>query len=217
MDDYKRRLYNPLSSISSNTNPSHEGSALFGFPCGNRLQSGCLTEDRNVRLHSCERDTGCAVLKGDDVVHIIPIISRSNRGEIILETGAGGGAEDLTQDHNLELDNAEDISNLAKLCSENINNKVLRTKTLDLISQAMLSRKQPVLFNPLHLNFKEDSIPLSEVAHRLALLVARGELREGERSNRGAIEKRSLAGMGGMGGKLPKKIVCVKVAANEEG
>lgn len=41
------------------------------------------------------------------MVYIIPIISRSATGKVIPEHGAGGGAGDLIQSHDLELEDED--------------------------------------------------------------------------------------------------------------
>lgn len=45
-----------------------EAPALCGFRNGNRMQPGCLTSQPDVRIHSCERGTGCPVIDHDKVI-----------------------------------------------------------------------------------------------------------------------------------------------------
>jgi hypothetical protein len=117
LDEYRTRIYSSLSSLSKDClrqagldaeqNNSaiqyrigiREAPALCGFMNGNHVQPGCLTSSENVRIHSCERGMGCSVLDNDkdcNIVHIIPIISRTGHIEI-AEPGAGGGKVDLAQ------------------------------------------------------------------------------------------------------------------------
>ena len=169
VDDYKYRLYHRLSHISDDANPDPEGSALIGFPCANHRQAGCLTRDQNVRLHSCECGTGCPVLDKAATVHITPVLSISATGDVLLEKGAGGGAQDLIQTHSLELD-SKDIVSLTKLCSVKVSDKETRLRTLDYISNIMLPENQSLSFNALQLGTTTDSIPLERVALVLARL-----------------------------------------------
>ena len=86
LDQYRARLYGSLSSLDSKSlreagldvrsdNTSlrnyglnvQEAPALCGFMNGNRVQPGCLTSEANVRIHSCERGTGCSVIGHDKV------------------------------------------------------------------------------------------------------------------------------------------------------
>ena len=83
VDDYKFSLYKSLGTDANAKNPSYEGSALYGFECGNSFQDGCLTTKQNVRFHSCQHDMGCSALEASDVVYIRPIISRSVEGNVL--------------------------------------------------------------------------------------------------------------------------------------
>ena len=155
-------------------NPSYEGSALFGFPCANRLQNGCLTDEQHVRLHSCEHGTGCTVFDRDDVVYITPIISRSSAGEVVPELGAGGGAKDFIQDHELEIDSLQELRALKKVCSENIDDEDLRMKTLEFISDHLSSGRKSMLLDNLPLNAWANSMSLAEFVQLFARLVGDG-------------------------------------------
>ncbi len=79
---------------------------MTGYKCGNTLQPGCLTNDTNVRLHSCERGVHCPVVLNENTVWIKPVVTRTQVGEEIEEMGIGGGGGDLTEHQELEVDNA---------------------------------------------------------------------------------------------------------------
>ncbi len=170
VDQYKCRLYRSLASITVGKNHSYEGSALFGFPFGHRDQIGCLTSDPDVRLHSCERGSNCPTLEKADVVYITPIISRSATGQVIPEVGAGGGARDLDQSHDLRLDNlkAEEVEKLIQLCTNKIIHSEARLKTLGIISKAFVSKKDAVSLDALKPEIGEKTMPLDDLVQLLA-------------------------------------------------
>lgn len=126
VDKYKMRLYQSLRRKSQNGEPNTandipissffaaEAPALIGHQYANHFQSGCLTLDPSVRIHSCEKNTGCSGLD-DNTVCIRPIISRISSGKELNEIGVGGGAGDLTQRPELELDNAGCIEQIMSL------------------------------------------------------------------------------------------------------
>lgn len=202
-----------MSSIGSDANPSFEGSALFGFQCGNRLQSGCLTDDPNVRLHSCEYDTGCPALDQGKVVYITPIIARSANGEVVPELGAGGGAGDLVQGHELELDSVQDILTLTKVCSEKIGDKNMRMKTLDFISDTLTCQKNSISLDALCLDVKMKSVTLVEFAQQLAKLVEQGGNLAQPKSN--VHEAMGYTNIPSKGYDLPRTIVCTRCSVTE--
>lgn len=109
VDNYKLRLYRSLRGDSCRENEgsvppvSYEGPVLVGYKCGNNHQAGCLTGDRNVRIHSCDKGMRCSSMN-KNTVWIRPIITRTTNGSEIGEIGVAGGADDLIQKPELELD-----------------------------------------------------------------------------------------------------------------
>ena len=87
--------------------------------------------------------------------------------------GAGGGAGDLIQAQELELDSMQDILDLAKICTEKIGEKALRTRTVKYIFDTILSQKKSILLGALNLDVNESSIPLTELVQQLSSLVER--------------------------------------------
>ncbi|KAJ4312934.1 hypothetical protein N0V94_007195 [Neodidymelliopsis sp. IMI 364377] len=158
LDDYRTRIYGSLSSLDKKSlNEAgldvrtenkflrdsgieiREAAALCGFRNGNHIQPGCLTSSENVRIHSCERGMGCPVMDKDSdltVVHIIPIITRSN-GVDIAELGAGGGKGDLDQKEELETGDVVAMGRLMELCATSINDPELASKVLKLLQAAL--------------------------------------------------------------------------------
>lgn len=105
LDRYRYSLYKSLSATKAGQPECSEAVQLCGFILGNHKQEGCLTEDPNVRLHSCEKGTGCAVITNNkNVARILPIVSRLPNGTEMHEMGIGGGKGDLDQQHELEHD-----------------------------------------------------------------------------------------------------------------
>ncbi|KAM6480720.1 hypothetical protein HDV62DRAFT_381286 [Trichoderma sp. SZMC 28011] len=121
VDDYKLRIYNSLNTSSSETRPSSSAqltstaAALTGFMCGNTPQSGCLTSDHNVRLHSCESGNMCPVAKRSSVVRIQPVVASFPDGGVIQEAGIGGGGEDLEREMELGVPNQSDLEIFLKI------------------------------------------------------------------------------------------------------
>ena len=171
LDDYRTRIYGALSSmdrrslrevgldvqsenkfLKENGIEIREAAALCGFRNGNHMQHGCLTSSETVRIHSCERGMGCSVLEKDPdakIVHIIPIISRSN-GIEIAELGAGGGKGDLDQKEELETVDIAAISKLMELCAQSIDDPELLSKVLKMLHYALTAGSASVDFG-LHL------------------------------------------------------------------
>lgn len=169
-------LYKSLTRIPRDGAPAPEGSALCGFKCGNRVQPGCLTSDEKARLHSCEHGTSCIGIDSSaDVVWIKPIITRTERGADLPELGAGGGGGDLTQMHELELDDTVAAMELMKLCSEKIEDSEARSKTLRLITQTLKSRNKAMSLEALGWRDSEDAIRLDELTRILAEIAERKE------------------------------------------
>lgn len=92
-----------------------EAAALSGFKCGNARQPGCLTDDHEVRLHSCEKGLQCAAIN-QKTVFIQPIIARTKFGAEIVECGVGGGGDDLNQQPELELNDNNVVEKVVNLC-----------------------------------------------------------------------------------------------------
>jgi hypothetical protein len=158
LDNYRARIYGSLSTLDkkqlreagldvSTDNKAlrdlgleiREAPALCGFRNGNHIQPGCLTSRESVRIHSCERGTGCRVMSSDadvNIVHIIPIITRSN-GLEIAELGAGGGKGDLDQKEELETGGAAEIGRLMELCAASIEDEELLARVLTLLHQTL--------------------------------------------------------------------------------
>ncbi|KAI7781934.1 DNA repair protein [Diaporthe eres] len=102
VDDYKMKVYEALRVKLDNENNylhlSPDAPALVGFPCGNRFHPGCLTRNPDVRIHSCEKGSGCPIMQKTatgNVVWITPIVAHLRNEDDMVEVGIGGGAGDL--------------------------------------------------------------------------------------------------------------------------
>jgi DNA cross-link repair 1C protein len=121
VDDYKYRIFSSLTT-SSESRPgfsSHltsTAAALSGFMCGNSHQSGCLTTNKDVRLHSCESGNMCSIARQPSVVRIQPVIASFPNGNVMHEAGIGGGGEDLEREMELEVPSTSDLHNLLEMC-----------------------------------------------------------------------------------------------------
>lgn len=126
VDDYKLRIYNSMNTSSSETRlglgaqPTPTAAALTGFMCGNTPQSGCLTSDHNVRLHSCESGNMCPIAKRSSVVRIQPVIAYFSDGGVIQEAGIGGGGEDLEREPELGVLNQNDLEILLRMYAQDM-------------------------------------------------------------------------------------------------
>ena len=161
------RLYRSLSSSASGGITTQEAAALCGFKCGNRHQEGCLTDDESVRIHSCERGTGCAALADPYVVSIIPILTRAKDESDVEELGVGGGGGDLSQIHELDLGDTTAAVELIKLCSESIVDQKVRTETLTLITRALGSDSKRLVFEASGSLLDGEDVPLLDVINLL--------------------------------------------------
>lgn len=108
VNKYKLRLFQSLDPTS------REGPFLSGYQCGNANKAGILTQDQHVRLHSCEKGTGCTGLRSN-TVWIKPIITRTAFGYEINEIGVGGGGGDLTERSELQIGSDAALQQLLEL------------------------------------------------------------------------------------------------------
>ncbi|KAA8575701.1 hypothetical protein EYC84_004814 [Monilinia fructicola] len=107
VDKYKIKLYQSLRQEVSDGQLhflAPEGPVLAGCIVGNSPKEGCLTTDKDVRIHSCEKGMGCSAYEEDDVVLIRPIITRLPSGVEVAEVGIGGGWGDLVPSHEVAMD-----------------------------------------------------------------------------------------------------------------
>ena len=148
------------------------------------------------------------------MVYITPIISRSTTGQVIPEVGAGGGARDLDQSHNLRLDNlkAEEVDKLIQLCTNKVISSEARSRTVDIISKAVASKKEALYLDALKPEIGEKTMPLDDLVQLLAGLADRedgatlSKIDLKIRRMRNARRTRTLEE------HLPRNIVCLPIS-----
>ncbi|KAI6081664.1 Metallo-hydrolase/oxidoreductase [Hypoxylon rubiginosum] len=122
VDKYKMGIYKSLVTKSTDerfaaqTHLTKDAPYLVGFTCGNDQCDGCLTLDENVRIHSCEKGTTCSIMESKPIVFIQPVVAHLENGCDMTEVGIGGGADDLTHNQDLEL---EDMEALIEMLQKN--------------------------------------------------------------------------------------------------
>ncbi|KAI9848766.1 MAG: hypothetical protein M1837_006853 [Sclerophora amabilis] len=174
VDDYKLKLYYSLGGGGGGALDRErpwlcrEAFALGGFKLGNSLQPGILTKDQNARVHSCERGTCCTVNTRENVVDITPAITRLDDGTYLPELGAGGG--DLAQVHELELNDADAVIRLTKLCASRAPNDAALSKVMALIFDARATDYQALQIQEWGAESDGDEKPLDELADVLLKL-----------------------------------------------
>ncbi|PWY82874.1 hypothetical protein BO70DRAFT_379437 [Aspergillus heteromorphus CBS 117.55] len=137
VDRYQMDLYRAL--VSQNT---HEAPFLCGYALGNQYVPGCLSEDEQCRIHSCEPGVHCSVAASKNTVYIAPIVNRTGSGSEMPEIGAGGGGGDLYQVHELELPDQSTLEQLEKLCLERIHDTQALSQTRQALADAFQSKSK---------------------------------------------------------------------------
>ena len=159
-------LYRALKNNSS-VNGINEAHALCGFELGNQWSAGCLSDKESSRIHSCEPGISCPATRSPDTVFITPIVNRTLDGTEVPELGAGGGAGDLYQVHELELPDESTLAELEKLCLQHIHDKRLLSQTRDALAEAFRSRKKTLSLDRCGVQ-EEDEISLEQFVTRLS-------------------------------------------------
>lgn len=193
MDRYQLGLYRSVSLARG----GNEVSALCGFELGNRSVPGCLTDDENSRIHSCECDLPCSVARSEKTVYIEPIVGRLQDGSQLPDVGIGGGAGDLYQVHELELPDQASLEELEKLCLERIHDSQVLSQTRDALFEAFRSKSKSLSLDSY--GIKDDTdIPLE----KLVSILSRGHAGD-QRSSADVKDK--------AGNQLPNIIVSVVI------
>jgi DNA cross-link repair 1C protein len=143
MDHYRYGLYRSIAAQGGAVFPK-EFAQLCGYTLGNHEKSGCLSEDYDVRIHSCERRSGCEYMDArgrNEAVVIIPIITRINGAEV-REIGAGGGKGDMDLAQEVELPNVEAMNHLISLCRKRIKDETTLQRVTEYIHSSYRSLGQ---------------------------------------------------------------------------
>ncbi|KAF5857509.1 DNA crosslink repair [Aspergillus alliaceus] len=164
VDRYQLGLYRSLVSAQTLVG---EASALCGFELGNRFVPGCLSEDEDCRIHSCEPGVQCSAIPSKYPVYIVPIVSRARDGSTLPEVGAGGGIGDLYQIHELEIPDESVLERLEKLCLERIYDPQTLSETREALIQAFKSKTKILPLDSYGMEGDKD-IPLEKLVNILS-------------------------------------------------
>jgi DNA cross-link repair 1C protein len=160
LDRYRWGIYRSLAR-TKDLPISVEAPPLLGFKLGNHETPGCLTTDPHIRLHSCERGSGCPVVNNNpNMVRIVPIITRLPNGGEVHEMGIGGGKGDLDQSHELKIDDANTLGALMQLCATRIPNQDELLAVYSLLTSAFGPDRPP---DHLDLRADFDNVRLNEL------------------------------------------------------
>lgn len=135
LDPYRWKLYKSLETRAGEVDAA-EASNLCGYTLGNHKKPGCLTKDHNVRIHSCEKGGGCQYIDthGDEqIIYIMPVVSRLADGTEIREAGVGGGKGDLNTAQEIEIQDVMILNALIAFCASTISTPQSVKRVLDLI------------------------------------------------------------------------------------
>jgi len=178
LDRYRYGIYTSVSKNNGAALECPEAPVLCGFRCGNTDQPGILTRDTAVRLHSCERNTGCPIWDPENatkVVTITPIISRQGNIEV-REAGAGGGHGDLNQIHELDLTDMIAVQQLFALCLMKITDKNILQKIVIMLQAEIDAKRKGIQLEAEDEDSKLDleNIPIDELPDMLAEMAKNG-------------------------------------------
>lgn len=141
--------------------------SLCGFALGNRVVTGCLSDDENVHIHSCEPGLNCPVLSSENTVFIIPIVNRTKDGSQLPEVGTGGGGGDLYQTHDLELPDQSALDQLDQLCLERAHDPHALEEVRKALAQAFWSKSRTLSLDRYGIKDAHD-IPLEDFVNVLS-------------------------------------------------
>ncbi|KAM3069264.1 hypothetical protein ACMFMG_010773 [Clarireedia jacksonii] len=196
VDKYKMSLYQSLRGSEVGL-ASRDGPMLVGYKCGNEEQKGCLTTDKEARIHSCEKGLGCD-FHSSDVVFIRPIVTRTEEGIEIAEVGIGGGMGDLHDDvHGVELDRDGIIQLLETVFAETTEPIVedIRRMLLEELQSARAS-----------ISISEEGGPVQDDSEISLTRVGEALVRKLARKERGTVDEEGHQDISVANRKLPKLI-----------
>lgn len=202
LDEYRYNIYTSVGDTKRKAPAVAEAPSLCGFKVGNQDEPGILTLRPTVRIHSCERGTGCFVFDNPDqeIIDIMPIITR-HKGVDMRELGAGGGQGDLNQNHELIMYDMNEAM-IMDLCSKDLKDPALLEEIRDMLQKAFMSEDKRIQLDAFdEFKLPEDGhIPLDLVPKILASLAKRKQT-----SAEDTLIEKSLETHGSPS-KLPKTI-----------
>ncbi|KAL2840248.1 hypothetical protein BJX68DRAFT_279056 [Aspergillus pseudodeflectus] len=167
VDRYQIGLYRSVNSACKEGSGAVEAPSLCGFELGNRVVPGCLSEDLQSRIHSCEPGVHCSTVSSNHTVYITPIVNRTKSGSDIPELGAGGGLGDLYQIHELELGDQSSLDRLEQLCTEKLHDPQALNKARGALSEAFNSRNKALSLDSYGMKDAHE-MPLDELINVLS-------------------------------------------------
>lgn len=178
LDRYRYGIYTSVSKNNGAALECPEAPVLCGFRCGNTDQPGILTRNQTVRLHSCERNTGCPIWDPENatgIVTITPIIARQGNIEV-REAGAGGGHGDLNQIHELDLTDMIAVQQLFYLCLTKIKDESVLGKIVKMLQAEIDAKRKGIQLEADDEDSKLDleNIPIDELPDMLAEMAKNG-------------------------------------------
>ncbi|KAL1875780.1 hypothetical protein Daus18300_002971 [Diaporthe australafricana] len=184
VDDYKMKVYESLRVKLQDEylHLSPEAPALVGFTCGNRTHPGCLTRDPDVRLRSCEKGSGCPMMKKTPpgkVVWITPIVAHLRNKNDMVEVGIGGGAGDLEEADQVVLATEDLRQWLERVKMDQDSPKGTKSLLQNFLTSA-ISAQHPVVLNLVKEDQSDEENDLQTVYRSL---VAVAEENRGHRSS----------------------------------
>ncbi|TQB75382.1 hypothetical protein MPDQ_003070 [Monascus purpureus] len=166
VDRYQMGLYRALSVRLLNNSGANEAPSLCGFNLGNRFVPGCLSDDENSRIHSCEPGKPCYGVKTKRMVYIVPIVNRMDDGLELKDLRTDGGTGDLCQIHELELPDKPTLDELVKLCLEHILDSEALLRTREALFAAFRSKNKTLPLDAHGMN-DNDEISLKKLVEIL--------------------------------------------------
>ncbi|PLN85004.1 beta-lactamase-like protein [Aspergillus taichungensis] len=164
VDRYQMGIYKALTSPGKSDGIA---ASLCGFALGNRVVTGCLSDDENAHVHSCEPGLNCPVLSSEDTVFIIPIVNRAKDGAQLPEIGTGGGGGDLYQTHELELPDQSALDQLDQLCLERTHDPHALEQVRKTLAQAFWSKSRTLSLDSYGIKDVHD-MPLEHLVNVLS-------------------------------------------------
>ncbi|KAL2841396.1 beta-lactamase-like protein [Aspergillus pseudoustus] len=195
VDRYQLGLYRSVASACKEGGGAAVAPSLCGYELGNRIVPGCLSEDLQCRIHSCEPGVHCQAVSSRPTVYITPIVNRTRSGTDIPELGAGGGLGDLYQISELELPDQTSLARLEQLCIEKIHDAQALSRAKEALSEAFKSRGKTLSLDSYGLKDAHE-MPLDELVN----VLSRG------RSSEGSIVDESTQFKDGAAKHLPRTI-----------
>lgn len=203
LDGYRYSIYTSIDRRKEDDLRVAEAPSLCGFVSGNERHPGILTKSPCVRIHSCERGTGCYMFDNPDkdIVDIMPIITR-HKGVEMRELGAGGGHGDLNQNHELDLSLPTDLDMIMALCYDSVKDAEALQHIAKILEEALVDGKRLQLDDFDDFKLPEDGeIPLAMIPQIMTALARKQKAGD---DNQPAVRKRKTSKPASAG--LPKSI-----------